>query len=81
MNEKYKQEEIEELNLAGSEDGSDTGFESMKQEIATLRQMIVEKLENKPGQPKPAPKKEDDDTPTKKTKKKPTKKKEEEEEE
>lgn len=85
LNEKYKQEEIKELKLAGGDNYDDQrghgGFESMKQEIATLRQMILEKLENKPGKPKPAPKKEDDDTLTKKTKKKPTKKKEEEEEE
>ena len=49
LNEKYKKEEIEELNLAGGEDeGGDTGFESIKQELADLKKMIVEHMSNRP---------------------------------
>ena len=88
LNEKYKKEEIEELNLAGGgDDGGDQGFEAMKQEIATLRKMIMEKLSNhtmnenkeKEEKPKPEKKVEDDDKTNKKKPKKETKKTEEEE--
>lgn len=49
LNEKYKKEEIEELNLAGGDDeGTDTGFESIKQELADLKKMIVEHMSNSP---------------------------------
>lgn len=87
LNEKYKKEEIEELNLAGGgDDGGDQGFEAMKQEIATLRKMIMEKLSNhtmnenkeKEEKPKPEKKVEDDDKTNKKKPKKGTKKTEEE---
>lgn len=91
LNEKYKQEEIEELNLAGGEDdgGGDMGFESMKAELKMLKNMIMEHhygrrvQEGKEEEPKPESKKEDDDSNTKKKgdkKKKPTTKKKEEEE-
>lgn len=79
LNEKYKQEEIEELNLAGGEQegGDDMGFESVKAELKSLRKMILEKQGKKltPDDNKEA----DDDQvkPKKKTKKK-TKKEEEE---
>ena len=44
LNEKYKKEEIEELNLAGGEDeGSDQGFEALRQELAELKKLILEK--------------------------------------
>ena len=43
LNEKYKQEEIEELNLAGGDSEDDEGgFESLKQELAELKKMILE---------------------------------------
>lgn len=49
LNEKYKKEEIEELNLAGGDDEStDAGFESIKQELADLKKMIVEHMSNSP---------------------------------
>lgn len=48
LNEKYKKEEIEELNLAGGEDeGGDAGFESIKQELADLKKMIMEHMSNR----------------------------------
>ena len=49
LNEKYKKEEIEELNLAGGEEsGGDQGFESIKHELADLKKMIVEHMSNRP---------------------------------
>ena len=90
MNEKYKKEEIEELNLAGgeSEEGGDAGFESLKTELAMLKNMILEHRyggpvrESKEEVPTPEKKKEDDDTNTVKkgSKKKKSKTQEEEEE-
>ena len=47
LNEKYKQEEIEELNLAGSDNNEgDAGFESLKKEINELKAMILERINN-----------------------------------
>lgn len=89
LNEKYKQDEIEELHLAGGEssDAQAMGsMEAMQQEIEHLRSMILEKLANHPvnekkdekkEDKKPEKKEEDDDKPVKKTKKT-TKKNEEE---
>lgn len=89
LNEKYKQEEIEELHLAGGEssDAQAMGnMEAMQQEINTLKTMILEKLSNHPvnekkddknGKEEKPEKKEDNDTKDSKKKKK-TKKSEEE---
>ena len=45
LNEKYKQDEIEELNLAGSDpDESEAGFESLRQELAEVKSMILERM-------------------------------------
>ena len=45
LNEKYKQDEIEELNLAGGDpDESDAGFESLRQELAEVKSMILERM-------------------------------------
>jgi hypothetical protein len=45
LNEKYKQEEIEELNLAGGEsDEGDMGFESLHNELTAMKKAICEKL-------------------------------------
>jgi len=90
LNEKYKKEEIEELNLAGgeSDEGGEAGFESLKTELAMLKNMILEHRyggqvrESKEEAPTPEKKKEDDDTNTAKkgSKKKKSKPQEEEEE-
>lgn len=78
LNEKYKKEEIEELNLAGGEDESgDAGFESIKAELKELRKMILEKKEGKPIHPDDKPDNDNPDPPKKKSKKK-SKKSEEE---
>lgn len=77
LNEKYKKEEIEELNLAGGEDeGGDAEFESVKAELNELRKIILEKKEGKPIQSDDKPDKVPD--PPKKKSKKKTKKEEEE---
>lgn len=89
LNEKYKKEEIEELNLAGSEsdEDSDAGFESLKTELAMLKNMILEHQygspvrESKEETPTPEKKKEDDDTNTLKNGSKKKKSKPQEEEE
>ena len=88
LNEKYKQEEIEELNLAGGDDdGSGENFEALKAEIKQLRAMIMEKASNHPGQQvseaegKTKENKDDDPKPKKKSGKKTGKNKSEEEEE
>lgn len=63
LNEKYKQEEIEELNLAGGDSDDEGGFESVKQELVELKKMILEKQgkSEKPvdstGEPAPPKKK------------------------
>ena len=45
LNEKYKQDEIEELNLAGSDpDETEAGFESLRQELAEVKSMILERM-------------------------------------
>ena len=53
LNDKLKSEEIEELNLAGGDNGGDDadggmGFESVAIDYDKLSNMIVEKLSNKP---------------------------------
>lgn len=52
LNDKLKSEEIEELNLAGGDNGGDAdggmGFESVAIDYDKLSNMIVEKLSNKP---------------------------------
>lgn len=86
LNEKYKQEEIEELNLAGSDDGGGESFEALKAEIKQLRAMILEKSSNHPGrqvseaEEKTKENEGDDPKPKKKSGKKTGKKKSEEEE-
>ena len=45
LNEKYKQEEIDALNLAGGEDtAGDMGFESLHNELTAMKKAICEKL-------------------------------------
>ena len=45
LNEKYKQDEIEELNLAGADPAEDeAGFESLRQELAEVKSMILERM-------------------------------------
>lgn len=45
LNEKYKQDEIEELNLAGADpDEAEAGFESLRQELAEVKSMILERM-------------------------------------
>jgi hypothetical protein len=44
LNEKYKQEEIEQLNLAGSDDESGGEFESIRQELEEVKSMILEQM-------------------------------------
>ena len=45
LNEKYKQDEIEDLNLAGSDpDETEAGFESLRQELAEVKSMILERM-------------------------------------
>ena len=46
LNEKYKQEEIDELNLAGSEDSDMTGFESLRQEIDNMKLVLEDKIKD-----------------------------------
>lgn len=46
LNEKYKQEEIDELNLAGSEDNDMTGFESLRQEIDNMKLVLEDKIKD-----------------------------------
>lgn len=89
LNEKYKKEEIEELNLAGgeSDEDSDAGFESLKTELAMLKNMILEHRyggpvrESKEETPTPEKKKDDDTNTVKKGSKKKKSKPQEEEEE
>lgn len=44
LNEKYKQEEIEQLNLAGSDDESGCEFESIRQELEEVKSMLLEQM-------------------------------------
>jgi len=89
LNEKYKKEEIEELNLAGgeSDEDSDACFESLKTELAMLKNMILEHRyggpvrESKEETPTPEKKKDDDTNTVKKGSKKKKSKPQEEEEE
>lgn len=46
LNEKYKQEEIDELNLAGSEDSGMDGFESLRQEIDNMKLVLEDKIKD-----------------------------------
>ena len=60
LNEKYKQEEIEELNLAGGESGDEeAGFESLSKEDKKLILEVLKKRKNKKKEPKKETKEED----------------------
>ena len=75
LNEKYKQEEIEELNLAGSDDSEDQGgFESLRKELADTRKMLLEMMERQ-GRPVREVDEGDQDDPKVSPKKSPKKKK------
>ena len=68
LNDKYKKEEIEELNLAGGdrpeeEGGGMGGFESLKQEINNMKLLVEEKI--KDDKKKKKEKKTSKDTPKK----------------
>ena len=74
LNEKYKQEEIEELNLAGGEsEEGDMGFESVKKELNDLRKLILEKKGETPTE---TPISDEGIVKKKKSKKKPSKEEE-----
>lgn len=74
LNEKYKHEEIEELNLAGGEsEEGDMSFESVKKELNDLRKLILEK---KGETPMETPIPDEGIVKKKKSKKKPSKEEE-----
>ena len=79
LNEKYKQEEIEELNLAGSDDSEDQGgFESLRKELADTRKMLLEMMEKRDhpvDESGKEPNKDDPKDPEKPPKKSPKKRK------
>ena len=58
LNDKLKQEEVEELNLAGGEGGEEAGFESLSKEDKKLILEVLKKRKNKKKEPKKETKEE-----------------------